>query len=72
MVSKKPKISYDDEARILSIRTSTSESVDSDIYGNVVVDYDKDGQIVNVDIMEVSLAEFKREPIMRKFIPMRV
>jgi uncharacterized protein YuzE len=71
MAVKKPKISYDDEARILSIRTSSQRSVDSDMYGNVVIDYSKDGKIVNVDIMDVSLSEFKREPVLKKLIPVR-
>lgn len=68
MASKKPKITYDREARVLSIRTSARKSVDSDIYGNVVVDYGTDGDIVNVDIMEISLAEFTRQPALKKLI----
>ena len=72
MAIKKPKISYDDEARILSIRTSSNKSVDSDVYGNVVVDYGKDGHVVNVDIMDVSLSEFKREPAVKKLIAIKV
>ena len=68
MVEKKPKISYDSETEILSIRLSSKKSVDSDIYGNVVVDYGPDGQMVNVDIMNISLSEFKREPAIRKMI----
>ncbi|MEK7620376.1 MAG: DUF2283 domain-containing protein [Patescibacteria group bacterium] len=68
MATKKPKISYDSEAQILSIRLSPQKSVDSDIYGNVIVDYGKDGHMVNVDIMDISLSEFKREPAMRKLI----
>lgn len=68
MAMKKPKIRYDKDARIISIRTSMKKSVDSDVYGNVVVDYGDDGQIVNVDIMDVSLSEFKREPAVKKLI----
>lgn len=68
MVEKKPKISYDSETEILSIRLSSKKSVDSDIYGNVVVDYGPDGQMVNVDIMNISLSEFKREPAIRKMV----
>lgn len=71
MATKKPKVKYDHEAHILSIRTSSCKSVDSDVYGNVVVDYGKDGQIVNVDIMDVSLSEFKREPALKKLIAAR-
>lgn len=72
MEIKKPKISYDNEARIISIRTSPNKSVNSDIYGNVVVDYGKNGEIVNVDIMDVSLSEFKREPTLKKLVPIKI
>ncbi len=68
MAKKRPKVSYDSDAKILSIRVSSKKSVDSDIHGNVVVDYGKDGQLVNVDIMDISLSEFKREPVIRKII----
>ncbi len=69
MATKKPKVSYDSEAQILSICVSSKKSVDSDVYGNVVVDYGEDGQLVGVDIMNVSLSEFKREPAIHKLIP---
>jgi uncharacterized protein YuzE len=68
MAKKKPKVSYDTEAQILSIKLSSKKGVDSDIYGNVVVDYGEDGHMVNVDIMNISLSEFKREPSIKKLI----
>ncbi len=51
------KIEYDSEAKILSIRLTEKKSVDSDIKGNVVLDYDAKGHLVNVDIMEVNLED---------------
>lgn len=72
MASRKPKITYDHEARVLSIRTSPRKSVDSDIYGNVVVDYGTDGHIVNVDIMDVSLSEFTRKPAIKRLVAVKV
>lgn len=60
MSAKPSTITYDPEAHILSIRTARTRSVDSDVYGNVVVDYDRRGHPVNIDIMECSLAEFQR------------
>lgn len=54
-----PKISFDKDSSILSIRLSSKKSVDSEIKGHIVFDYDKNGELVNVDIMEVSLDEFK-------------
>lgn len=50
-----PKIRYKKKNRILSIRLGTQKSVDSDISGNVVIDYDKKGAIVNIDIMDINL-----------------
>lgn len=54
------KIKYDKETKILSIRLSTKRSVDSDTKGNIVIDYDKDGDIVNIDIMKISIDEFSK------------
>jgi len=66
MTPKAPQIKYDEEAKILSIRISHDKSVDSDVHGNVVMDYEKKGQLVNLDIMEVTLDEFKRAPVTKK------
>jgi len=56
-----PKIDYDKEAKILTIKVSDKKSVDSDAQKNVVVDYGKDGDITKIEIMSVSLNEFERE-----------
>ena len=53
-----PKIDYHKAEDILSFRFSNAKSVDSDIQGNVVVDYDKKGNIVRLDIMKVNLDNF--------------
>lgn len=53
-----PAIKYNREEEILSIRFSKKKSVDSDIQNNVVVDYDKDGNIVGLDIMKIALENF--------------
>jgi len=55
-----PQIQYDREAEIVSIRVSPERSVDSDAQGNVVVDYDASGNVVNIDIMKVNLNEFEK------------
>ena len=60
MKSKKSKIKYDPGVNILSLKLSRKKSVDSDIQENVVVDYDKDGNVVNIDIMDFSIEEFSR------------
>jgi len=54
----KPKIHYDKKSNILSIRLSKKKSVDSDMKDNIVIDYDEKGEIVNIEIMKVSLGEF--------------
>lgn len=61
------KIGYDKEARILSFRIGRGKSVDSDVQDTVVIDRDKQGRIVNVEIMDVGIEEFKKaRPNMRK------
>ncbi len=52
------KIKYDKESKIVSIKMSNKKSVDSDVQDNVVVDYDKNHDIVNIDIMDVNINEF--------------
>lgn len=54
----KPKIKYDKKSNILSIKLSNKKSIDSEVRGNVVIDYDKKGEIVNIEIMKISLEEF--------------
>jgi uncharacterized protein YuzE len=56
----KPKIKYDPKSNILSIRLSKKKSVDSDIKGNIVIDYDEKGEIVNIEIMKINLEEFSQ------------
>jgi uncharacterized protein YuzE len=52
------KLTYDSEAKVLSIRFAKRKSVDSEIKDNVVLDYDEAGKLVNIDVMELSLEEF--------------
>lgn len=55
-----PQINYNPEIKILSIKFSEGKSVDSDVVDNVVLDYDKDGHIVNIDVMEVNIEDVIR------------
>ena len=55
-----PQIQYNREAEVVSIRVSPERSVDSDIQGNVVIDYDAHGNVVNVDIMKINIDEFNK------------
>ncbi|MBI4268656.1 DUF2283 domain-containing protein [Candidatus Uhrbacteria bacterium] len=54
------KIQYDTQSKILRIQLSKRKSVDSDWRDNIVMDYDKNGDVVNIDIMNISLLEFKK------------
>lgn len=56
----KPQIKYDKKSNILSIRLGKKKSVDSDVRDNIVIDYDEKGEIVNIEIMEMSLGEFAK------------
>lgn len=52
------KLEYDPEVKILKIRFRRGKSVDSDIIGNLVLDYDKNGHLVKIDIMDINLEDF--------------
>ncbi len=56
----KPRIKYDKKVNILSLRISNKKSTDSEVQDNLVVDYDKEGNIVNLDIMDVNIGEFSK------------
>lgn len=66
-----PQIKYDQKVNILKIRLSNKKSVDSDVKNNIVVDYDKNGEIVNIEIMNVNLNEFSKITPIRKLVPVR-
>ena len=53
-----PSIIYHDEEKILSLRFKRGKSVDSDIEGNLVIDYDAKGAVVGIDIMNINLKNF--------------
>lgn len=55
-----PKINYDREAKIMIIQMSGKKSVDSDVQDNIVVDYDRKGEITRIEIMNIGLNEFKK------------
>jgi uncharacterized protein YuzE len=55
-------VEYSPDVQILSIRLGKKKSVDSDIQGNVVLDYDKDGKLMNIDVMEVNVEDLLSVP----------
>lgn len=53
------KISYDKDSGVLSIEMRQAKSVDSEIRGSVVIDYDKNGEIVRVNFYNFSFDSFQ-------------
>lgn len=58
-MKKKQKIEYDKESKVLSIEMRKGKSVDSDIHDNLVIDYDKMGNVVRVNLYGVDFSAFK-------------
>jgi len=55
----KPKIIYDKESGVFSIEVARGKSVDSDIKGNVVIDYDKRGEVIKINIYNFDFEQFR-------------
>jgi uncharacterized protein YuzE len=51
------KIEYDENSRVLKLRLKEVASVDSEVKGNVVMDFDSEGELVNIDVMDVNLED---------------
>ena len=60
MNRKGPKIYYDRESNVLSIEVKKSKSVDSGIQGNAVIDYDRRGEIVRINLYRFSFDSFRK------------
>lgn len=60
MKNTQPKVHYDSESQVFSIQMSQKKSADSDIQGNLVVDYDSQGKIVKINIYQVNFENFKQ------------
>lgn len=60
MSRQEPNIHYDRGSRVLSIEMKRVKSVDSDIRGNVVVDYDRHGNIVRINLYQFSFDAFRK------------
>lgn len=62
------KISYDHKSRALSVEVGRGKSADSDINGNIVLDYDKKGNIVRINLYDFSFDAFREtRPSLRSF-----
>lgn len=54
------KIEYDKQAEVMSVILADKKSVDSEIRGNVVIDYDKQDNIVKVNFYNFNFDLFKK------------
>ena len=59
MKKTKPTISYDKESEVLSIEFAKGRSVDSEIKSNMVIDYNKSGEVARVNFYDFNLDAFK-------------
>lgn len=53
------KILYDKESSVLSLQIRKGKSADSDIQGNVVIDYNKQGKIIRINLYNFSFDSFR-------------
>ncbi len=61
MSKKNIRIIYDKRSRVLSVEIGKGKSVDSDIQDNVVLDYDKGGKIVRINLYDFSFNQFRSQ-----------
>lgn len=59
MKKNNPRILYDKESRVLSIEIKKAKSADSDIQGNVVIDYDRGGKVARINLYNFSFSSFR-------------
>ncbi len=59
MSKKNIKILYDKNSKVLSVEIVKGKSVNSDIQGNVVIDYDKKGRIVRFNLYDFDFGAFR-------------
>lgn len=59
MRKAKQKISFDKESNMLSIELSGGKSADSDISGNLVIDYDKNGKVIRINLYHFDFERFR-------------
>ncbi len=50
-------ITYDPDARILNIHLMDGKVHDTDVQKNCIIDYDKKGRILNIEVTEIDFEE---------------
>lgn len=65
---KNIKIIYNKEDGVLSMEIGKGKSVDSDIHGNVVLDYDNKGKIIRINLYDFAFDTFREnQKALREF-----
>ncbi len=59
MKNGKQKISYNESSGVLSFEFKHRRSVDSEISGNVVLDYDEHGELVRLNVYQINFDTFR-------------
>ena len=54
-----PKIEYEKESKVLSMQFRKGKSVDSDMQGNLVIDYDTQGNVVRIEVYDFNFDSFQ-------------
>ena len=54
------KVDYDSRARILNIKLNNNKIVDTDIQKCCVFDYDKDGTVVNIEVLDFDIEKLAK------------
>lgn len=57
-----PFITYDQEVNILNIRLKKGKIADTDLQGNIIIDYDKKGNILNLEILDFNIEALAKSP----------
>ncbi len=51
------EVTYDSDVKILSIRLRRAKVFDTDVQEDCIIDYDKNGNVINIDVTKVNLGE---------------
>lgn len=54
------KVDYDPQARILNIKLNTNRIVNTDMQKCCVFDYDKDGCVVNIEVLDFDIEKLAK------------
>ena len=56
-----PKIEINQEDGVMSIQLRRDRSVESDMSGNAVIDYDRQGRVVRINLYDIDFDAFREQ-----------